>query len=87
MREILEETGWQAEIEIPFDTVTHHYTRYRVTLHSFVCSLSTDAHLVPPVLEAASRYAWVRKDELSSYPFPAGHKQLVKNLLKKELFR
>ncbi len=87
MREILEETGWQAEIEIPFDTVTHHYTRYRVTLHSFVCSLSADARLVPPVLEAASRYAWVRKDELSNYPFPAGHKQLVKNLLKKELFR
>lgn len=80
VREIEEETGWQIDDIIPFATVTHHYTRYRVTLHGFLCTLpSAAAH---STLTAASIYAWVSLQELAAYPFPAGHRQLVAALQK-----
>lgn len=75
IREINEETGWQVDKPVPFSTVTHHYTRYRVTLHSFLCPLPTS--MTEPVLTAASQYAWVSLTQLPEYPFPAGHRQLV----------
>jgi len=60
-------------------TVTHHYTRYRVTLHGFLCT--TPSFSTEPVLTAASQYAWVSLEQLVQYPFPAGHRQLVSILL------
>ncbi len=75
IREIKEETGWQIYSIVPFTTVTHHYTRYRVTLHGFLCSLPFT--LAEPVLTAASQHAWVSLTQLQEYPFPAGHRQLV----------
>jgi A/G-specific adenine glycosylase len=75
IREIKEETGWQVGKPVPFSTVIHHYTRYRVTLHSFLCFLPTS--MPEPVLTAASQYAWVSLAQLAQYPFPAGHRQLV----------
>jgi len=74
-REIREETGWEVSELTALATVTHHYTRYRVTLHGFLATLpSTAAH---PVLTAASRSAWASLDHIGEYPFPAGHRQLV----------
>lgn len=75
MREVTEETGWQVSDLSPFQTVVHHYTRYRVTLHGFVGLLT--ASPIPPALTAAQQYAWVGLDELAQYPFPAGHRLLV----------
>ena len=75
-REIREETGWLVEIEAPFRTVVHHYTRYRVTLHSFLCRLAAGQG-PDPVLTAASRFVWADSNTLADYPFPAGHRQLV----------
>ncbi|MCL1980145.1 MAG: (deoxy)nucleoside triphosphate pyrophosphohydrolase [Proteobacteria bacterium] len=74
-REIREETGWEISDLAALATVTHHYTRYRVTLHGFLSILPSSA--AEPVLTAASRYAWVSLDRLGEYPFPAGHRQLV----------
>ncbi|MBV5318631.1 MAG: A/G-specific adenine glycosylase [Desulfobulbaceae bacterium] len=74
-REIEEETGWQVSDLTPFTTVVHHYTRYRVTLHGFFCTLP--APLTEPELTAATRYAWVSLSHLSDFPFPSGHRQLV----------
>ncbi|WP_028318997.1 A/G-specific adenine glycosylase [Desulfobulbus elongatus] len=74
-REIKEETGWDVDGLIPLATVTHHYTRYRVTLHGFLTTLPATAP--EPVLTAASRHAWVPLAQLRDYPFPAGHRQLV----------
>lgn len=82
LREILEETGWQVRLAKSYRTVTHYYTRYRVTLHSFFCSLEENQSLEPH-LTAASRYAWVDTATLLQYPFPAGHRQLVASLNKK----
>jgi len=74
VRELLEETEFQVTGLRPFATVTHQYTRYRVTLHSFFCGT---AGLAAPVLHAAHQYRWVRGEELSEYPFPAGHRKLI----------
>ncbi|NLX18266.1 MAG: A/G-specific adenine glycosylase [Desulfobulbus sp.] len=75
LREIREETGWQIKQLNFLATVTHFYTRYRVTLHGFHGILHPSCP--KPVLTAASQYAWVTLSQLSQYPFPAGHRQLV----------
>jgi A/G-specific adenine glycosylase len=74
-REIREETGWEVGELTALATVTHHYTRYRVTLHGFLATLSPAAP--EPVLTAASQYAWVSLPHLQDHPFPAGHRRLV----------
>ncbi len=75
LREIHEETSWQVEAPVFLATVVHHYTRYRVTLHGYLCTLPPP--WTEPVLTAASQYAWASLDQLQHYPFPAGHRQLV----------
>ena len=75
IREMQEETGFRIKDISYFTRVIHHYTRYKVTLHAFFCSL--DQHSTIPTLEAAQDYAWVRPTELSAYAFPAGHRQLI----------
>ncbi len=82
VREILEETGWQVRLYASYRTVTHYYTRYRVTLHSFICDL-VEGQSLQPSLNAASHYAWVDAAALLQYPFPAGHRQLVAALNRK----
>lgn len=82
VREIQEETGWQVRLDKSYRTVTHYYTRYRVTLHSFICDLA-EGQSLQPSLNAASHYAWVDAATLLQYPFPAGHRQLVAALNKK----
>ncbi len=77
VREILEETEWQVIDLRPFATVMHYYTRYRVTLHAFQCVLAEDERVDAPVLHAASRFRWVSLEELESFAFPAGHRQLI----------
>ncbi|MGD9947333.1 MAG: A/G-specific adenine glycosylase [Desulfobulbus sp.] len=75
VREVAEETSWQVAGLVPFETVVHHYTRYRVTLHGFLGKL--DSAPAEPVLSAAQQYAWVPLAGLSDYPYPAGHRMLV----------
>jgi A/G-specific adenine glycosylase len=82
LREVEEETGWQVSEPAFFATVVHHYTRYRVTLHAFICRPPDP--LPEPVLTAASRCAWVPLARLADYPFPAGHRQLVTALCDEE---
>lgn len=84
IREVAEETGWQVTELTPFKTVVHHYTRYRVTLHGCIGDFSTSP--VPPILTAAQQYAWVCLEELSQYPYPAGHRLLVAALQERTIF-
>lgn len=79
-RELFEETEMKIIELTPFDTVTHFYTRYRVTLHSFFCA--TDCS--KPKLHAAQQYRWVSLDGLSRYAFPSGHRQLIANLRERQ---
>jgi len=75
-RETLEETGYLVERVAPLASVRHAYTRYRVTLHGFVCRIPGE---VRPVLRlhAAQQGRWIRPAALADYPFPAGHRRLA----------
>jgi A/G-specific adenine glycosylase len=77
-REVREETGWDVSELTALATVTHQYTRYRVTLYGFLATLAPS--MPQPTLTAASRYAWVPLPHLRDYPFPAGHRQLLHTL-------
>ncbi|HHD56103.1 MAG TPA: A/G-specific adenine glycosylase [Desulfobulbaceae bacterium] len=79
-REIFEETEFSVFRLRPLATVVHHYTRYRVTLHGFTCSLQKSR--TTPVLHAADGYQWVPLSGLADFPFPAGHRKLLAVLLK-----
>ena len=79
MREIIEETEFQVTDLRPFATTVHHYTKYRVTLEAFFCILQ-DNQSTEPVLHAASQYKWVAFNELSTFAFPAGHRQLIEQM-------
>ncbi|RWX45900.1 mutator mutT protein, partial [Candidatus Electrothrix communis] len=79
VREIIEETEFQVADLRPFATAVHHYTKYRVTLEAFFCTLQ-DNQSVEPVLHAASQYKWVTFNELSTFAFPAGHRQLIEKM-------
>ncbi len=75
VREYLEETELAVQVESKITTTIHHYTRYKVTLHCFLLSLTqTDCD---PVLHAAQEYHWLPFTELGSYAFPAGHRKLI----------
>lgn len=76
-REYREETELAVTVRQPLAVVRHSYTRYRVTLHAFVCTLDGPAQ---PVLHAASEHRWVRPAQLAEYAFPAGHRQLLEVL-------
>ena len=79
LREIIEETEFQAVTQGYFTTVVHYYTRYRVTLHAFWCRLEKGQQLTP-VLHAASQFRWVSRDELENFAFPSGHRQLISKM-------
>jgi A/G-specific adenine glycosylase len=82
VREIREETEFQVTDLRPFATAIHHYTKYRVTLDAFFCTLP-DHQATEPVLHAASQYKWVRLNELSTFAFPAGHRRLIEQWIEK----
>lgn len=78
-REVFEETEFLVTDLKPYETVVHHYTKYRVTLHSFCCNLSGTG--TTPNLHAACQYQWVTLNQLEQYPFPAGHRRLISILV------
>lgn len=82
VREIREETEFQVTDLRPLATVVHYYTKYRVTLDAFFCTLQDSGKKIQPepVLHAASQYKWVTFNELPTFAFPAGHRQLIEKL-------
>ncbi|PIE57676.1 MAG: A/G-specific adenine glycosylase [Desulfobulbus propionicus] len=79
VREVFEELEWRVREPVFFTRVTHNYTRYNVSLSAFYCTLSKP--YCPPVLHAAKQYAWVPMEQLTLYPFPSGHRQIVAQML------
>ncbi|OQX20118.1 MAG: A/G-specific adenine glycosylase [Desulfobulbaceae bacterium A2] len=80
LREIREETALQVGELRPLATVVHHYTRYRVTLHGFLCELQQGE--TRPTLTAAQQFRWVSLPQLADHAFPAGHRRLRDILLR-----
>jgi len=52
-------------------TQKHSFTRFRATLYPTLCSL-------PRQIEVASPYLWVDEEMLSTLPFSAGHRRILK---------
>lgn len=77
VREFREETGFEVNSLNKLAVVRHGYTRYRVALHCFCCTLATDRPAPPPLLAAAQEFRWVRPDQLDRFAFPAGHRKLI----------
>ncbi len=75
IREMAEETGFRLGSIRFLARVVHHYTRYRVTLHAFLCSPADN--VTEPELRAAQAHAWETPAGLATYPFPAGHRRLI----------
>lgn len=83
-REVLEETEFSIDRLQPLATVVHHYTKYRVTLHGFICRLRTGQTI--PVLHAATQYRWIPLSGLKDFPFSAGHRRLLEHLYMKRKY-
>ncbi len=75
---ILLETGLAVRVILPVTTVVHHYTRYKIVLHSFLCELigkNTQA-----TLHSAVDCRWILPVELDQYAFPAGPRKILEHL-------
>jgi len=73
---------YQEEVEldvVPTEKITvinYSYTRYRVTMHCYLCRLS-NGDVPVPVYNEAVEGGFVTPDALSDYAFPAGHRRLI----------
>jgi mutator protein MutT len=76
VREIREELGVAIAVDRLFDSVRHDYPEKSVLLKFFICRLAAGD---PRPLECA-QLAWVGRDELTSYSFPAADVQLLEKL-------
>jgi len=83
LREYMEETGFRLDGVRKITTLKHSYTKYRITLHCYYCTLADRQSVTPPVLHAAQEYRWVRPDEFSAYAFPAPHRRLIDRITEK----
>lgn len=76
-REIKEELGVGLHIDEKLMTVKHSYTRFRVTLHVFLCRVRS-GRISPTQCE---EWNWVKADELDTHPFPAANVKIIKKLV------
>jgi A/G-specific adenine glycosylase len=77
-REIKEELGVNIHIDEKFMVVKHSYTRFRVTLHVFICRI----HAGKVLPTQCDEWTWVKAEELETYPFPAANVKIIKRLSK-----
>lgn len=76
-RELLEELGIELEIGELLDTITHPYPEKVVRLKFFLCRWLRHE----PRALACHDFAWISRDQLVNYAFPAADKQLLQKLL------
>jgi len=76
VREIQEELGVQIEVGEKILTIKHSYTKFRVTLHVFLCRLPKGR------IQATSceQWKWVTIQDLKAYPFPAANVKILEYL-------
>jgi A/G-specific adenine glycosylase len=84
VREVAEETEFIVSGLDYYAAVVHYYTKYRVTLHSFFCTLQENG--TTPVLHAASQFKWVNWADIEMFAFPSGHRKLIKKIAAEGLF-
>lgn len=84
VREYNEEVELCIEPVSRLTTIAYSYTRYRVTMHCFLCRLNGSG--ATPVFNEAVEGGFVLPDELEQYAFPAGHRRLVEFMKGDEQF-
>lgn len=78
VRAIEADTGLTVRVVEPLTTVIHHYTRYKIILHCFLCDLlGSNRH---PSLQSAVDFRWISPTGLGLYAFPAGPRKLIEHL-------
>ena len=81
VREIEEELGIGVRPLEKLALIRHSYTRFRVTLHAYLCEVCDLPPRKEPVPRAAVECRWVLPTELALYPFPAANRRLIGILL------
>jgi len=79
-RKVQKETAFRVTEARPLLTVRHQYTKYRVVLHGFLCSLSGVEDFPLPDLHTAVQSRWVSLTAIHDFPFSAGHRKLLAHL-------
>ena len=75
-REIKEELGVTLHLDEKLMVIKHSYTRFRVTLHVFLCRLRSGK--VSP--SQCDEWTWIQAKDLETYPFPAANVKIIKSL-------
>lgn len=79
-RELMEELGIEVEIRTLIESITHRYREKTVHLQFFQCRWMR--HEPRPL--GCPALAWIQRDELGAYQFPAADAQLLERLGKSE---
>jgi 8-oxo-dGTP diphosphatase len=72
-RELMEELGIEVEVGERISSITHDYTEKSVHLEFFLCRWGRHE----PRALGCSDFAWVQRDQLSQYSFPAADERLL----------
>jgi mutator protein MutT len=75
-RELMEELGIEVEVGEKFATVTHDYPEKSVHLEFFLCRW----HRNEPRAIGVADFAWVDREQLAQYSFPAADERLLEKL-------
>jgi mutator protein MutT len=75
-RELMEELGIEVEVGEPFAAVTHDYPEKSVHLEFFLCQWRSHE----PQAIGVADFAWVNREQLAKYSFPAADEQLLEKL-------
>ena len=73
VRSVLGTTGLAISIVQDLPQVSHAFTHFRITLHGFICHLTSDS------LDAqtSDNYRWVPFDQLTKFAFSRAHSRLI----------
>lgn len=77
-RELTEELGVRVRVLDKVTRIRHAYTRFRVLLHAFRCSMDPPGQAIN--LNAAVEGRWVSEDELDQFAFPSANRRLIEIL-------
>src|SRR4051812_6196284 len=76
VRELREELGIEVEVGERIEVITHEYPEKKVLLEFFRCRWLANE----PQPLGCPAFAWITRDELSRYEFPAADAQLLERL-------
>lgn len=83
VRAIEADTGLTVRVVEALPTIIHHYTRYKIVLHCFLCDLRGNNQQA--TLNSAVDSRWIDLTQLDRYAFPAGPRKLLEHIAKTNL--